>query len=151
MKKINMKQIMPLILAAVALVFIYIGITQLGFWHSVDGPQPGFFPSIMGVVMFLTSMLAFMQSFKGDGADKPKYSKDEFLLIASVAGIIAATFVIGLLPSCFVFVLVWLKVVEKSSWKSTLIVLAVIAVIVVGVFQVWLDIQFPMGVFEALL
>lgn len=149
MKKINMKQIMPLILAAVAAVFAYVGFTKLGFWHSVDGPQPGFFPSIMAIVMFLTSILAFVQSLKE--TDKPKYHKEELLVIASVAGIIAATSIIGLLPSCFLYVVIWLRFFEKSSWKSTLTVLAVIAVIVIGVFQMWLGIQFPMGLFEALL
>lgn len=149
MNKINMKQVMPLILAGVALVFAYIGITQLGFWHAVDGPQPGFFPSIMAIVMFLTSILAFIQSLKE--TEKPKYHSDEFLVIAAVVGIIALSFIIGLLPSCFLYVVIWLKFFEKCSWKSTLIVLAVIAVIVIGVFQMWLGIQFPMGIFEAIL
>lgn len=149
MKKIGIKQILPLILAGIAIVFAYIGFTQLGFWHEVDGPQPGFFPFIMAIVMFLTSILSFVQSSKE--VDKPKFHKDELMVIAAAAGIIAATFIIGLLPSCFVYVIVWLKVFEKTPWKSTLTVTAVIMVIVVGVFHLWLGIQFPMGIFEAMM
>ena len=149
MKKINMKQVMPLILAAVAIIFVYIGVTQLGFWHAVDGPQPGFFPTIMAIVMFLTSILSFIQSLKE--TERPKYHRDEFLLIAAVVGIIAATFIIGLLPSCLLYVIIWLKVFEKCSWKSTFTVTAVMAVIVIGVFQLWLGIQFPIGIFEEIL
>lgn len=149
MKKVGMKQILPLILAGIAIVFAYIGFTQLGFWHNVDGPQPGFFPSIMAIVMFLTSILSFVQSFKETG--KPKFHKDELMIIASGAGIIAATFIIGLLPSCLLYIVIWLRFFEKTPWKSTLMVSAVIMVIVVGVFQVWLGIQFPMGIFEAMM
>lgn len=149
MKKISGKQIIPLCLAAVALLFGLVGVLQLGFWDAQAGPKPGFFPSIMAIVMFLTSILAFVQSFKEkQGAE---YSRYEFLVIAAGAGIILATFIIGLVPSCFIFVLLWLKVFEKSPWKDTLIVLAVIAFIIIGVFGLWLGIQFPMGLFEYIL
>lgn len=149
MKKIGMKQILPLILSGIAIVFAYIGITQLGFWHNVDGPQPGFFPTIMAIVMLCTGVLSFIQSLKE--TKQPKFHKDELLVIASGAGIIAATFIIGLLPSCLIYIIVWLRFFDKTPWKSTLIVSAVIMVIVVGVFQVWLGVQFPMGIFEAIM
>ena len=149
MKKIGMKQILPLILAGIAVVFAGIGFTQLGFWHKVDGPQPGFFPTIMATVMFLTSILSFVQSLKEEG--RPKYHRDELMVIASGAGIIAAAFIIGLLPSCLLYIILWLRFFEKTPWKSTLTVAAVIMVIAVGVFQVWLGIQFPMGIFEAMM
>lgn len=149
MKKIRVKQILPLTLAGVAIIFAYIGITQLGFWHNVDGPQPGFFPSIMAIIMFFTSMLSFIQSLKD--INQPKFHKDELLVIASGAGIIAVTFIIGLLPSCLLYIIVWLRFFDKTPWKSTLIVSAVIMAIVVGVFQVWLGVQFPMGIFEAMM
>lgn len=149
MKKIGMKQIMPLILAGIAIVFAYIGFTQLGFWHKVDGPRPGFFPTIMAIVMFFTSILSFVQSLKE--TKQPKFHKDELIVIASGAGIIAATFIIGLLPSCLLYIVIWLRFFEKTPWKATIIVSVVIMAIVVGVFQVWLGVQFPMGIFEAMM
>ena len=76
------------------------------------------------------------------------YKKEELLVIAAGAGIIAGSFIIGLIPSCFAFVIIWLKVFEKATWKATLIVLAIAAFISVGVFDYWLGIGFPMGIFE---
>lgn len=149
MKSIGVKQILPLILAGISLIFAYIGFSELGFWHAVDGPQSGFFPSIMAIVMFFTSILAFVQSLKE--IKHYKFHKDELLVIASGAGIIAATSIIGLLPSCLLYIIVWLRVFDKTSWKSTIIVSAVIMAIIVGVFQVWLGVQFPMGIFEAIM
>lgn len=146
MKKFGSKQILPLALAAFAVLFAVVGFTQLGFWHSVDGPQPGFFPAIMAIVMFLASIASFFQSLKSDkGAN---YEKDELLVIAGGAGIIVGSMIIGLLPSCYLFVVLWLRVYEKSSWKATLIVLAVCMAISIGVFRIWLGVHFPMGLLE---
>ena len=140
MKKIGTKQIVPLVLAAFAVVFAVVGFTQLGFWKDVDGPQPGFFPA---------SMASFFQSLKEEKA--AKYERDEMTVIAGGAGIIAGSFIIGLLPSCYLFVILWLKVFEKTGWKETLIVLAVCMAISIGVFRLWLGVHFPMGLFEAFL
>ena len=68
MKKIGTKQIVPLVLAVFAVVFAVVGFTQLGFWEDVDGPQPGFFPAIMAIVMFLASIASFFQSLKEEKA-----------------------------------------------------------------------------------
>lgn len=149
MKKIGTKQIVPLVLAAFAVIFAVVGFTQLGFWKGADGPQPGFFPAIMAMVMFLASIASFFQSLKDE--KRAVYHKDELMVIAGGAGIIAGTFIIGLLPSCYLFVVLWLKVFEKSGWKETLIVLAVCMAISIGVFRLWLGVHFPMGLFEAFL
>lgn len=146
MKKIGSKQIVPLVLAVFAVVFAVTGFTQLGFWHSVDGPGPGFFPTIMAVVMLLACIASFVQSLKDEGS--AKYERNELMVIAGGAGIIAGSAIIGLLPSCYLFVVLWLKVFEKSSWKATLVVLAVCIAISVGVFRIWLGVHFPMGLLE---
>ena len=105
MKKIGTKQIVPLVLAVFAVVFAVVGFTQLGFWEDVDGPQPGFFPAIMAIVMFLASIASFFQSLKEEKA--ARYERDEMMVIAGGAGIIAGSFIIGLLPSCYLFVILW--------------------------------------------
>lgn len=148
MNKIGTKQIIPSITALMGIVFLVVGVTQLGFWDSTEGPMPGFFPTIVAIVMVLTSILAFIQSLKEK--DKPEYKKNEILVILAGICIFAVTFVIGLLPTCIVFVITWLKFFEKESWKNIIIVTLVVAAIAIGVFGMWLGIQFPMGIFEYL-
>lgn len=148
MSKLSTKQIVPIITALMGIVFALVGALQLGIWDSTDGPMPGFFPTIMSCVMVLTSILAFVQSLKE--TEKPSYKKNEFLVILAGIGIFAATFVIGLVPTCLAFVIGWLKFFEKESWKNIIIVTLVVAAIAIGVFGIWLGIQFPMGIFEYL-
>ena len=79
MKKFGSRQIVTLVLAAIAAVFAIIGFTQLGFWDAADGPKPGFFPGIMATVMFVICVISFIQSFSEN--DKVVYEKDELLII----------------------------------------------------------------------
>lgn len=149
MKKFGSKQIVPLICAAFAILFAAVGFLQLGFWDPLDGPKPGFFPFIIAVVMLLASIAAFFMSFKDT---KPvKYERDELIVIVGALGIILISCVIGLLPACYLFIVLWLRFFEKSSWKDTLIVLAVCMAISIGVFRLWLGVYFPMGLFEYIL
>lgn len=146
MKKVTIRQLLPIIMALFGSIFAIVGFFQLGFWNKVDGPMPGFFPSIMAIVMVVTSILALFQSWKED--KKTEYKKEEILVIAAGVGIFAVTFLIGLLPTIFLYVVLWLKLFEKESWKNTLIVLGVAAAISIGVFYIWLGVQFPLGLFE---
>ena len=147
--KFGSKQIIPMMTAAVALVFIYVGITKFGFWDEVKGPTPGFVPTIISVLLLAVSVLAFIQSFKDK---KPVYPKENFLVILAGIGIFAFTFLIGMIPTIVIYVILWLRLVEKTPWKQTFIVLAVIMAIVLGVFVLWLGVPFPKGfIFEALL
>ena len=114
----------------------------------MDGPKPGFFPAIMALVMLGVCILAFVQSFKED--KEVRITTDELLVILSGAGLIAAVFLIGLVPSILLFVLIWMRLVERRNWKETFIVMAISAAIAVGVFQLWLGIRLPMGIFEKL-
>lgn len=141
--KIGSKQIIPMITGAMALVFIYLGIADFGFWHDIHGPRPGFVPTIVGVLLFAISILALVQSFKEGGA---VYPKENWMVVLSGGAIILATYVFGLIPSCIGYVVIWLKAYEKASWKDTIIVTAVIASIAIGVFVLWLNVPFPKGI-----
>lgn len=151
MKRIGTKQIVPLCLAALCGVFIYTGLTKYGFWDSVKkSPTPAFVPTIICSVMLVICLADVAFGLSKDG--KAQYYRDEFLIILAAAGIIACTFVIGMLPSLALFVVLWLKLVEKSDWKTIAIILVLVMAIVVGVFIVWLKVRFPQGMLlEALL
>ena len=145
MKKFGSKQLIPIATAIMGIVFAYIGFTQLGFWDKE--PKPGFFPSIMAIVMVVASIAAFFQTLKEE--DKPSYNKHELTVILGGAALIIGTLLVGLIPMAFLYVLFWLKVIEKDvPWKDIIIIEAIVAVIVVGVFAGWLQIQFPWGLFD---
>ena len=94
MKKFGSKQLIPIVTALMGIVFAYIGFTQLGFWDKE--PKPGFFPSIMAIVMTVASIVAFFQTLKEE--DQPSYNKHELTVIIGGLALILGTLLVGLIP-----------------------------------------------------
>lgn len=147
MKKVGSKQIISLSMLGIGIVFMYIGIFQLGFWDKET--KSGFFPSIIAGVMILGSIASLFQTLKEEV--KVEYNLLEIKVIMGALLIIAGTFVLGLLPSIFLYLFIWLKFVEKARWMEIITIMIIMAAIVFGVFVVWLQVQFPLGLFEWIL
>ena len=150
MKKFGTKQVMPLLIAAVCAVVIFTGLNKFGFWDSSKGPTAAFVPTIVCTMMLALCVIDFMKSFKDTKA--VKYYKDEFIMIFTGIILLAAVHFIGMLPALAIFVVVWLKLMEKAPWKHIILILAIVMAIVIGVFVMWLHVRFPEGIlFEMLL
>ena len=54
----------------------------------------------------------------------------------------------GLILSCLLYLFLWLKFVEHSSWKVIIIIEVFMAALILGVFVFWMQVQFPMGLLE---
>ena len=150
MKKFGTKQIMPLVILAICGVFIANGLKKFGFWDPSKGPTAAFVPTIVCAMLIALCVIDFMKSFKDT---KPvKYYKPEFIMMATGLILIGAIHFIGMLPALAIFVVVWLKLMEKAPWKHIVLILAIVMAIVVGVFVLWLKVRFPEGIlFEMLL
>ena len=141
--KIPTKVIVPVVTCAIGILFASIAFGQYGFWDSVAmKPTKGFFPGIISIGLIALSVLAFVNGLKSPTAE---FRLINWYVPLAVLLIIAATYVIGMIPSLLIFVLLWLKVYEKQSWTTTIIALLIVSFIVIGCFRIWLDIQFPIG------
>ena len=139
--KIPTKVIVPVVTCAIGILFASIAFGQYGFWDSVAmKPTKGFFPGIISIGLIALSVLAFINGLKSPTAE---FRLINWYVPLAVLLIIAATYVIGMIPSLLIFVLLWLKVYEKQSWTTTIIALLIVSFIVIGCFRIWLDIQFP--------
>ena len=144
MKKFGTKQIVPLIIAAICAVFLVNGLQKFGFWNATQkSPTAAFVPSIICVLLIAICLITVVTSLKQDG--KAEYHKEEFLMILAAVAIIAGIYVFGMLPTLAVFAVLWLKVLEKAPWKTTIIILVIVMAIVIGVFVLWLGVRFPNG------
>lgn len=148
MNKLGTKQVIPMGLALLSALFLFTGLKKFGFWNSTSGPTPAFVPSIICTLMLILSLAALARSFKEAPA---KYHRDELLFIFVTAMILVGVYLIGMLPALSLFVILWLRIVEKAPWKTTLLILLITMGIMVGVFVVWLHVRFPVGIiFEML-
>ncbi len=141
-KKFNSKSVFALVCIAISVVWMYLGITKYGLWDAKEGPMSGFFPIIIGGVLLLSSIIFFFKSFSMEGA---KYDKGAFQLMAAMAAVFGASYLIGLLPALLVFYIFWLRVMEKMPVRTIIISTAVVGAIVYGTFAMWLKVPFPEG------
>ena len=142
-KKINLRTVIPLATIVVSLVFIIVGLKDYGFWKGQ--PTPGFFPIIIAVVLLVSSIACFLQIARDRDSETVRYNRNELMVMLGAAAIILCTFLIGLVPSCLIYIFLWLKFVEHASWKVIVIIELIMAAIILGVFTFWLQIRFPMG------
>ncbi|RGY99865.1 tripartite tricarboxylate transporter TctB family protein [Clostridium sp. AM58-1XD] len=141
MKRLNMKNF-PLCTIAAAAVFLYLGISKFGFWDEVKGPVGGFYPSLIAGMLLIVSVLAFGQSWK---EDVPELKKDDIKVALAAVGILAASYVVGMIPAIFLYLAIWMKWIEKAGWKQTLLLTVCVGGAAWMIFSVWLGIQFPRG------
>ncbi len=142
-KHFNAQAVIPLITGVVALVFLVTGFVNYGFWS--DQPTPGFFPIIIAVVLLASSIACFIQIARDKNSSEVKYNRNELMVMLGAAGIILCTFLIGLVPSCLIYIFLWLKFVEHAPWKVIVTIEIIMAAIILGVFTAWLQIRFPVG------
>ena len=142
-KRFNLRTVIPLATIVVSLVFIIVGLKDYGFWKGQ--PTPGFFPIIIAVVLLVSSIACFLQIARDRDSETVRYNRNELMVMLGAAAIILCTFLIGLVPSCLIYIFLWLKFVEHASWKVIVIIELIMAAIILGVFTFWLQIRFPMG------
>ena len=142
-KRFNLRTVIPLATIVISLVYILVGLKDYGFWKGQ--PTPGFFPIIIAVVLLASSIACFLQIARDKDSETVQYNRNELMVMLGAAGIILCTFIIGLVPSCLIYIFLWLKFVEHASWKVIVIIELIMAAIILGVFTFWLQIRFPMG------
>jgi putative tricarboxylic transport membrane protein len=122
---------------------------------SVRNPNAGFFPFYLGITLGLLSINNFMRAIA-----QTKKSIDTIKTLhndISWKNIIFTIFVLfsypllletfGFLVSTFLFIALFLRFIEPQRWLIILGVGGAVAIIFYFVFQYWLKIQFPLGIF----
>ena len=115
-------------------------------------PGAGFLPFSVGVLMFLLSLILFIQSFsKGEEGRKALWAKGGtgrvllILLSLVLYGLILEK--LGFILTTFLLMGFLLLAIGKVR-RSVVVLLSLISSLgCYGVFQVWLNVQLPKGIF----
>ncbi|MCQ1059050.1 tripartite tricarboxylate transporter TctB family protein [Photobacterium sp. ZSDE20] len=138
---LNTKIIIPFITLMLGVIWVYFGITQFGFWKGTS-PGSGFFPAIVGV---LISLLSISTLYYGFSEKLAEYNKTSFYPVIGMLIAIAFAFMFGFFPSLFLFVLLWLKIVESKSLSKCAVIAATNTAALYCIFSLWLSVPFPIG------
>lgn len=120
------------------LVFLGYGSFEYGFWRN-RGPGAGFFPVLFGAG---AALLAAIELFRAQRQTDRARAANFLPALAAGAAILAVP-LLGMILAMSVFVLLWLRLVEKESWARSLILGIGTGVVVHLLFSVWLGVVFP--------
>lgn len=133
----------PGVIVITGVFFAIYSLVHYDLFSPTQGPMQGAVPMVLGILLSLTGVLAM---FQVKDAEIPAFDKRNWSIILAVALIILFSYIIGFIPSVFVFLFVWLKFVEKLSWKISGIVTLILMTFVIGVFVFWMEIPFTEGI-----
>src|SRR5262245_37666340 len=125
---------------------------RLGFRWGPDGPQSGFFPFWLAVVVIVHSAAILVQCLRRR-SDKPFATRDQLYIVLTVAWPAAAmvllTHFIGLYVAAALYLAFYMRLVGRHSWVATVGLSLAIPLATFVVFEKWFLVPLPKGPLEA--
>lgn len=127
---------------------------QLGAGWAEDGPEAGYFPLRMGLIVLLASIAVIVQAaLKNDTssfAERTQLRQVAIVLVPLVV-YVAALQITGIYVASALFIGLFMMAVGKFSWWKSLIVGAGINLVLFWVFEVQFKVPLPKGPLERFL
>jgi hypothetical protein len=148
---------------AVAALFFVLGAivildsVRLGFgWQEVHGPQPGYFPFYVGLLICLASLVNFVRALLVPAAaGKPFVEVGQLRMVLAVlvptAAFAALVTWMGVYASAILYIGFFMRVLGRYAWWKVLAVSAGTAIVFYLVFEKWFKVPLPKGPLENLL
>jgi putative tricarboxylic transport membrane protein len=125
----------------------------LGSGWASDGPQAGYFPYYIGLLICISSLVTAGQTlFKLKHDTHVFVERDQLrqimvILLPSLGYVLGVQF-IGIYISSAVFIGLFMRIVGKYSWLRSIVVGTAVSVISFMLFEVWFKIPLPKGPLE---
>jgi len=141
-----------------ALVILVIGIAMavdswmLGSGWGRAGPEAGFFPFWLGVLLSISASALIVQAALTRSLKGPFLSHEQFVRVAKVGcpavGALVLIHLVGLYISTALYLAVYMKWVGRHSWGLVLAVSVGTPLLTFVVFEIWFTTQMPKGPLE---
>ena len=134
---------------------IFDSVRQGARWLA-DGPQPGYFPFYLGVIICISSALTFVFALRmPDEKNKTFVERGQLKLVLSVllpsmvyVGLVGW---LGIYVSAVLFIALFMRWLGKYPWWKVAVVSVGTAVVFFLIFERWFLVPLPKGPVETLL
>lgn len=148
--------------AAVSLIFFAFGALvaydsyRLGAKWAEDGPQSGYVPFYVGLIICIASLVNFVLALRVKAEDGESFvSAEQLKAVLSVA--VPSLFYVlmiqflGIYAASIVFIAAFMMWLGKYSWLRSALVGCGVSVAFFLMFEVWFHVPLPKGPIEAVL
>ena len=148
--------------AAVTLAFFAFGLLvaydsyRLGAKWAEDGPQSGYFPFYIGVIICIASLVNFGIALRVKAAEAESFvSVDQLRSVLSVAiptlfYVLAIQF-LGIYAASIIFIALFMVWLGKYGWLKSVLVGCGVSAAFFLMFEIWFHVPLPKGPIEAML
>lgn len=136
-----------------ASIAIIVGSSFYSF-GTISHPGPAFLPLWCGIIIAALSLIVFIKAVLKDKIKAIEEKESSFLtsrwpkLLATLIILFTYAFLLelfGFLVTAFISILLMLKVVEPTKWRTAVIEAAVAAILSYSLFALWLRVPLPKG------
>ena len=124
-------------------------------WIDPDGPQAGYFPMRMGVIMSLASLVVLIQAVMARGPGKPfvdRHALKQVLLVLLPAVVyVAAVTVVGMYVSSAIYIAAFMMYMGGYKLPASAAVGLAVVLVLFFMFEIWFLVPLPKGPIEDML
>jgi len=125
---------------------------RLGIGWGTDGPQSGFFPFWLAVIMNAACVVIFVQALRRP-ATKPFVSRRQIGPVLAVlwpaTAAVALMHVVGLYVAAALYMGFYMRWVGHNRWRAVIPLAIGVPVVAFLVFEMWFLVPMPKGPLEA--
>lgn len=129
---------------------------RIGAGWASDGPQSGYFPLRIGVILCLASLAVLLRSLFGKQRERGIFVtwqrlRPVILVLLPTAVFVLAINFIGIYVASALFIAAFMRVMDKSRWWKVVLVGIGVNVMLFWMFEIQFKVPLPKGPLEALL
>ena len=127
---------------------------RIGAGWGADGPQSGYFPFYIGLLMNVASVANLLLAFKLSSAES-FVSKPQLKLVMAIflpcLVYVAVMQWLGLYVASFVFIVAFMRWQGKFGWLKSVLTSVIVVVVLFVMFEIWFKVPLIKGPLEAAL
>jgi putative tricarboxylic transport membrane protein len=131
---------------------VLVDAVRLGIGWGTDGPQSGFFPFWLAVIMLVACAAILGQAWRR-GDDRPFVSRRQLgpvlKVLGPAVGLVLLTQWVGLYVASALYMGLYMRWIGRHSWTAVIACSLGTAVVTFLVFEKWFLVPMPKGPLEA--
>lgn len=145
--------------AITAIVFFLVGVVmivdnyRIGAGWAPDGPEAGYFPLRIGVIICIAAAFSLVQTLRGaKGKAFVTFARLRHVLVVlvpTVVFVLAIKF-LGIYLASAVFIAAFMRVMDRFSWLKTIVISVGVSVTLFWLFELQFLVPLPKGPLEAM-
>lgn len=151
----KVEAVIAFILFIVGAVVIYSAVGLGHRWDPVDGPGSGYFPFYIGLIIFVSSAVIFIQALFGKNKNTEIFVDGEQLKRVMAVLIPAAFFVIGIqvlgiYVAAFIYISLFMIILGKYNPVKSVVIAFCVNALFFFMFEVWFKVPLFKGQIDLL-